>query len=77
MSKAGWTVDQTIRAGLRELGIKFRDESSWEAFYSLVTSNGNSSGDEKITERWAMDDCSARVLVISIGVMIVCVSRDG
>ena len=76
MSKTGWTVDQTIRAGLRELGIKISDESSWETFYSLITSNRNSGGKEKFTERWTMNDCSARVLVISIAVMIVCVCRD-
>ena len=76
MTKPGRAVDQTIIAGLSELGIRFTYENSWEAFYSLITSNRNSGGKEKFTERWAMNDCSARVLVISIAVMIVCVCRD-
>jgi hypothetical protein len=76
MSKPGRPVDQTIRAGLSELGIRVSDENSWEAFYSLIISNRNSGGKEKFIERWTMNDCSARVLVISIAVMIVCVYRD-
>ena len=76
MSKPGRAVDQTIRAGLSELGIRFSDESRWEAFYSLITANRNRSGEEKFTERRTMNDCSTRVLVISIAVMIVCVYRD-
>ena len=76
MSKTGWTVDQPIRAGLREPGTKISGESRWKAFYSLVTSNRNSGGKKKITERWTMNDCPAGVLVISIGVMIVCMHRD-
>lgn len=76
MSKPGRAVDRRIRAGLSELGVRFSDESSREAFYSLITSNRNSGGKEKFTERWTMNDCSARVLVISIAVMIVCVCRD-
>ncbi|HEX2244410.1 MAG TPA: hypothetical protein VHK27_14405 [Gammaproteobacteria bacterium] len=76
MSKTGWTVDQRIRPGLRQLGIKISHESSWKAFYSLLTSNRNSGGKKKITERWTMNDCPAGVLVISIVVMIVCVYRN-
>jgi hypothetical protein len=76
MSKPGRTVDQTIRAGLSELGIRFSDESRWEAFYSLITADRNRGGEEKFTERRTMNDCSTRVLVISIAVMIVCVYRD-
>ena len=76
MTKPGRAVDRTIRAGLSELGIRFSDENSWEAFYALITSNRNSGAKEKFTERWTMNDCSARVLVISIAVMIVCVCRD-
>jgi hypothetical protein len=58
------------------LGMKFTGESIWQAFYPLVTANRNSGGNEKLTERRTMNDCAARVLVISIAVMIVCVYRD-
>jgi hypothetical protein len=64
MSKPGRPVDQTIRAGLSELGIRFTDENTSEGFYSIFRINGEIGGRKVVANKRTMNRTITGMVVI-------------
>ena len=69
-------MDQTIRAALSELGIKFSDESLRDGFYSIVTANGETGRRKVVANGRTMNRTIIGVMAIRLRVMIVPVRRN-